>query len=163
MTLSLPNTGQAVIIDIGEAESIQPKHKEAVGFRLSLAARRVAYGEDIVYTGPTYESMRIVGDKVYIRFSNTGNGLISKGTAGVVRGFVLSGPDRKFRRANAMIYSDNEVVVFTRQVSSPVAVRYGWADNPDDLNLYNHEGLPACPFRSDDWPGTTMGQFRDFD
>jgi sialate O-acetylesterase len=162
MTLSLPNTGQAVIIDIGEADDIHPRNKQDVGYRLSLAARRIAHRENLVSSGPIYESMKIVDDKVQIKFAETGSGLISRGTAGTVQGFTLAGPDRKFYPATAMITSGHEVVVYTKRVTNPVAVRYGWADNPNDVNLYNREGLPACPFRTDDWPGTTEGQFRVF-
>ncbi len=156
MTLSLPNTGEAVIIDIGEADDIHPRNKQDVGYRLSLAARKVAYGEDIVYSGPTYKAMEVKGNKVHIQFDHIGSGLMAKDKYGYVNGFAVAGADKKFYWAKATI-EDDEVILYADEVAKPVAVRYGWADNPDDLNLYNQEGLPANPFRTDDWKGVTEG------
>ncbi|MEM1136190.1 MAG: sialate O-acetylesterase [Bacteroidota bacterium] len=155
MTLSLPNTGQAVIIDIGEADDIHPRNKQDVGLRLSLAARKIAYGEEIVYSSPMYKEMKLEGNKVRISFDHTGSGLMIKDKYGYINGFAVAGADKKFHWAMAELVGD-EVVIYSDKVSNPVAVRYGWADNPDDLNLYNKEGLPACPFRTDDWPGITQ-------
>ena len=148
MTLSVPNTALAVAIDIGEANNIHPRNKQDVGKRLALAARKVAYGEDICFSGPIYESMRIKGNKVWLKFKHTGDGLSAK-EGGELKGFAVAGPDKKFVWADAKIEGNN-VVVFSKQVAKPVAVRYGWADNPD-CNLYNIAGLPASPFRTDDW------------
>ncbi len=158
MTLSLPATGMATIIDIGEADDIHPRNKQDVGIRLALSAYKVAYGKDIVYTGPTYESMNIEGNKVYIKLSNTGSGLEVRDPYGYLKGFTVAGSDKKFYWGKAQKIDDTTVMVYSDKVSEPVAVRYGWADNPHDLNLYNKEGLPANPFRTDDWQGITYGK-----
>ncbi len=148
-TLSVPNTGMAVAIDIGEWNDIHPLNKKDVGSRLALAARRVAYGEkDIVYSGPVYESMKIEGDKIIISFTNLGGGLVVRG-GGALKQFAICGPDKKFVWASAKIVGD-KVIVWNENVKNPVAVRYAWADNPEGANLYNEEGLPASPFRTDD-------------
>jgi len=151
MTLSVPNTGMAVIIDIGEAKDIHPRNKDEVGYRLSLAARRIAYGEDIVYSGPVYRSMEVSGDRIILDFEHTGSGLVAKDRYGYLKSFALAGADRKFVWARAFIVPGNRVIVMSEAVKNPVAVRYAWADNPDDANLYNGEGLPAVPFRTDNW------------
>ncbi|MCH5372644.1 MAG: sialate O-acetylesterase, partial [Planctomycetes bacterium] len=153
-TLSLRNTGMAVIIDIGEADNIHPRNKLDVGKRLSLAARHVTYGEkDLVYSGPVYRkgSMKTEGRKVRLSFDCIGGGLVAK--AGELKGFAIAGRERKFVPASATIDGDS-VVVWSGSVKEPAAVRYGWADNPE-CNLYNREGLPATPFRTDNWPGIT--------
>ncbi len=151
MTLSQKNTRMVVSIDIGDANDIHPKNKQDVGYRLSLAARGIVYGENIVYSGPVYSSIRIVGDKARINFDHTGSGLMAKG--GDLKGFTIAGQDRTFVWAEAII-ERNAVIVHSQKVSDPVAVRYAWADNPK-CNLYNEEGLPASPFRTDNWPGIT--------
>ncbi len=155
MTLNLPNTGMAVIIDIGEADDIHPKNKLDVGNRLALYALKIAYGKEIVYSGPIYKSMTVSGHKIFIEFNNTGSGLVCHDRYGYVKGLSIAGKDHKFHWAKAYI-ENNKVVVYNDKVDNPVAVRYGWADNPDDVNLYNIEGLPASPFRTDDWPGITL-------
>lgn len=157
MTLSLPKTGQAVIIDIGEEKDIHPRNKQDVGYRLALAAEKVAYDKDIVFSGPVYRSMEIKGDKIILSFSSTGSGLWGKDKYGYLKGFSIAGADKKFKWAKATIDGD-KVTVYSEEVVNPVAVRYAWADNPDDANLYNKEGLPASPFRTDDWPGKTVGK-----
>ena len=156
MTLSLPATGMAVAIDIGEADDIHPLNKQDVGKRLALSALKVTYGRDIVHSGPVYDYMRVEGDGIRIGFTSTGSGLMSKDKYGYLKGFTIAGKDRKFHWARAII-ENNDVVVYSDQVSNPVAVRYAWANNPDDANLCNNEGLPASPFRTDDWPGITFG------
>ncbi|MDW7694847.1 sialate O-acetylesterase [Flammeovirgaceae bacterium SG7u.111] len=160
-TLSLPNTGMAVIIDIGEEHDIHPRNKEDVGKRLSLAARKVAYGEDLVYSSPMYKSMKVEGNKIRISFDHVGSGLEIRDKYGYLNGFAIAGADKKFYWAKAEI-EGNEVIVYSDKVEAPVAVRYGWADNPDDLNLYNKEGLPANPFRTDAWDGITKDVIRRF-
>lgn len=154
MTLKLPNTGMAVTIDIGEADDIHPRNKADVGKRLALAALKIAYGRNLVFSGPIYRSMKIEGDKIRLQFDHVGSGL-----APVERltGFAIAGADRKFVWANARI-DGNTVVVWSDAVKNPVAVRYAWANNPE-CNLYNKEGLPASPFRTDDW-GASPGQPR---
>ncbi len=149
---TVPNTGMAVAIDIGEADDIHPRNKQDVGKRLALAALAIAYGQKIVWSGPIYRSMRIEGNRIRLFFDHVGSGLVAKGDKLV--GFAIAGKDRKFVWAKAEIEGDT-VVVWSEQVPEPVAVRYGWADNPE-CNLYNREGLPASPFRTDDWPGVTV-------
>jgi len=153
MTLSLPNAGMATIIDIGEAKDIHPKNKQDVGKRLALWALAETYGKDIVYSGPLYKSMKTEGGRIRLSFDHVGGGLVTRGD-GELRGFAVAGADRKFVWADAEI-DGNTVVVGSGKVAKPVAVRYGWADNPV-CNLYNNEGLPAGPFRTDGWPGVTI-------
>jgi sialate O-acetylesterase len=148
--LGLPATGMAVAIDIGEADNIHPKNKQEVGHRLALAARGEAYGESIVYSGPIYQGMKLEPSQVRIFFRHTGQGLEARG--GSPEGFAIAGKDRKFVWADARIEGAT-IVVSHPQIPNPLAVRYAWADNPS-CNLYNKEGLPASPFRTDDWPGT---------
>ena len=154
--LSVANTAQAVIIDIGEADDIHPRNKQDVGLRLSLAARHIAFGEDIVYSGPTYRSHRVSGRRVTIEFDHVGQGLVGSSDAGAsgpgipLGGFAVAGIDRTFHWANARI-EGNTVVVSSPLVPSPLAVRYAWGNNPDRANLYNADGLPASPFRTDTW------------
>jgi sialate O-acetylesterase len=147
-TLSVPNTGMAVTIDIGEWNDIHPLNKKDVGERLALAARKIAYSQKIIYSGPVFKSMKIRGNKVILAFTNTGTGLIVKG-GGELKHFAIAGADHKFMWAHARIDGD-KIVVWNEGIPKPVAVRYAWADNPDGANLYNREGLPASPFRTDD-------------
>ncbi len=153
MTLALPNTGMAVIIDIGEADDIHPKNKQDVGKRLALWALAKTYGKNLVYSGPIYKSLKTEGNKVILEFEHAGGGLVAKGGE-PLKGFAVAGADRKFVWADAKI-DGNTIVVSSNEVSEPVAVRYGWANNPV-CNLYNKEGLPASPFRTDDRPGITI-------
>jgi sialate O-acetylesterase len=154
MTLETPLTGMAVTIDIGEADNIHPRNKQDVGYRLSLAARKIAYNEDIVYSGPVYRSFRIIDNKIELEFDYTGSGLMAQDKYGYLKGFTIAGADQQFHWAKAFIEGD-KVIVYSEAVPEPVAVRYAWADNPDDANLYNKEGLPASPFRTDSWKGIT--------
>jgi len=151
MTLSLPNTAMAIIIDIGEANDIHPKNKQDVGKRLALAALGMVHGKELVWSGPTYKSMKAEGKKVRVSFDHVDGGLEAKG--GELKGFAVAGEDRRFVWANAKIEGEN-VVVWSDGVENPVAVRYAWADDPE-ATLYNAAGLPASPFRTDDWPGVT--------
>lgn len=153
-TLSVPKTGMAVIIDIGEANDIHPRNKQDVGYRLALAARKVTYNQDIVYSGPVYKSFEKDGNKMVLSFTNIGSGLIAKDKYGYLKGFSIAGQDKKFVWAKALIEGD-KVIVWSEMVSDPVAVRYAWADNPDDANFYNKDGLPASPFKTDSWEGIT--------
>lgn len=152
MALTLENTGQAVAIDLGEAHNIHPPNKQEVGRRLSLWALARVYGKVIVCSGPVFRSMSIRGDAIVVEFDHTADGLIARGS-GELQGFAVAGADRRFVWADARIEGDT-VVVSSPQVAEPVAVRYAWADNPV-CNLYNSAGLPASPFRTDDWPGLT--------
>jgi len=153
MTAALPHNGLAVIIDVGEAADIHPKDKQTVGYRLALQAEKHTYGLDVVADSPSYAGMSISGNKIRLRFKNVDGGLIAKDSK-FLRGFAIAGADRKFYFASAHIKGDT-VVVHSRHVKEPVAVRYAWADNPR-CNLYNQAGLPADPFRTDDWPGVTI-------
>ncbi len=146
--LKLPETGMAVTIDIGEWNDIHPLNKKDVGTRLALAARKVAYGEkDLVSSGPVYKEMRVKGRKIILSFDSTGSGLIVRG-GGKLKQFAIAGADMKFVWAKARVRGD-KVIVKGRKIRQPVAVRYAWADNPAGANLYNREGLPAAPFRTD--------------
>ncbi|MBX3448422.1 MAG: sialate O-acetylesterase [Planctomycetaceae bacterium] len=149
---SLPHTGMAVIIDIGEANDIHPKNKQDVGKRLALSALHVAYGRDLVWTGPTYQSLSRKDGKIVLQFHNVGGGLVVKGDK--LTGFAICGEDRKWVWADAKV-EGNTVVVSSPEVKAPFAVRYGWGNNPD-CNLYNAEGLPASPFRTDTFDGVTI-------
>jgi len=155
--LKLPNTGMAVAIDIGEANDIHPKNKMEVGRRLGLAALKVAYQKHIVAEGPEYESMEIKNDSVIVHFKNGTNHLITKDKYGYVRGFAIAGNDQIFHWAKAFI-RNNSLVVYSEKVNDPVAVRYAWSDNPGETDLYNNAGLPAVPFRTDNWPLKTSGK-----
>ena len=149
----LTNTGMAVIIDIGEANDIHPKNKQDVGKRLALSALKIAYHQDVVYSGPMYKSMEIEESEIRIRFEETGSGLMVKNRYGYVNGFAVAGADKIFYWAKACIKDEKTVVITCDKVSKPVAVRYNWSNNPGDTNLYNKEGLPASPFRTDNWAG----------
>ena len=155
LSLHLANTGLAVAVDIGDANDIHPKNKQEVGRRLALAARAQTYGEDIPYSGPLYKNYRVEGNKIRISFEHADGGLKAKGD-GKLEGFAIAGPDHRFHWADAVI-EGNTVVVSSPEVDYPVAVRYAWADNPA-CNLYNAAGLPASPFRTDDWKGVTRGE-----
>lgn len=147
--LELPNTGMAVTLDtIDDAFNIHPLNKAPVGHRLALAATKIAYGMDVVYSGPVYEKMEVKGDTIRLQFSHIGSSLVFKGD-GTPKGFAIAGADRKFVWADAKI-EGNQVVLSSSNVRTPVAARYAWANNPL-FSLYNKEGLPASPFRTDNW------------
>jgi len=157
MTLSLPKTGMAVIIDIGEADNIHPRNKQDVGKRLSLAALHDTYGRDVVYSGPVLKEMKIEGSSVVLAFDPMDSELVVRDKYGYVRGFAVAGEDRVFHWARG-VKEGNTITLECEEVDAPVAVRYAWADNPDDANLFNTAGLPAGPFRTDEWPGVTFGK-----
>lgn len=146
-TLEIPNTAMAVAIDLGEWNDIHPLNKKDVGERLALGAFKIAYGEDIVYSGPIYDSYKKEGNKFILSFKNVGGGLISK-DGEVLRRFEITGKDGEFMWANAKIEGD-KVIVWNDEIKNPVQVRYAWADNPRGANLYNKEGLPASPFQTE--------------
>lgn len=148
------NCGLAVAIDIGEANDIHPKNKRDVGERLALAALAKTYGKKVEYSGPWYRKLKVEGSRIRLSFDHVGGGLTAKGDA--LKGFAIAGEDRKFVWADAAI-DGQTVVVSAPSVPRPVAVRYGWDINPV-CNLYNQAGLPAVPFRTDDWPGVTAGR-----
>ena len=174
MALQLPNTGQAVLIDIGEEANIHPRNKKDAGERLALAALANTYGKPVAFSGPVYKKMSIEGDQIRLQFSHVAGGLVAGPvpaeylkrsspweTAPLQRnspdspleGFAICGEDRQWGWANARIEGDT-VLVRSDKVARPVAVRYAWADNPN-ANLTNGSGLPASPFRTDDFPALT--------
>jgi sialate O-acetylesterase len=146
-TLTVPNTGMAVTIDIGDANRIHPQNKQETGRRLALIARAKTYGEDIPYSGPIYKSQLITDNKIELEFTHADNGLLAKGDT--LKGFTIAGADKKFYPAWAIIVGD-KVIVNSSDVANPIAVRYAWANNPL-CNLYNGANLPASPFRTDNW------------
>jgi sialate O-acetylesterase len=146
-SLSVPNTGMAVAIDLGEWNDIHPDNKKDVGERLALAAEKIAYGEKVVYSGPLYQSATIDSNKITISFSNVGSGLTTNDREDLNQ-FAIAGADKKFVWAHAKIEGD-KVIVWMDNVANPLYVRYAWSDNPDGANLFNKEGLPASPFRTD--------------
>jgi sialate O-acetylesterase len=177
LTLSLPHTGQAVLIDTGEARDIHPINKKDAGERLARIALANDYGKSIPYSGPVYDKLILEGNKAILSFTHTDGGLVAAGLpetydvnnlanekAPLVRnspnsqleGFAICGEDRKWGWADATIDGDT-VVVSSQKVPNPIAVRYAWADNPT-CNLYNGAGLPASPFRTDDFPLSTAGK-----
>ena len=149
---NVPNVGIATAIDIGDASDIHPKNKQEVGRRLALIAEAQAFGEKVEDSGPLYKAMNVDGGAVRLTFTHLGGGLTSKADA-LLTGFTIAGADRKFVPADAHIDGD-AIVVSSAQVAAPVAVRYAWAADPA-ISLYNKAGLPALPFRTDDWPGVT--------
>jgi sialate O-acetylesterase len=142
--------GMAVTIDLGEWNDIHPLNKEDVGKRLALWAQHYIYGNyDVVGSGPLLNSVKVMDDKIVLTFDSIGGGLIAKG-GGELKYFAIAGDDKKFVWAKAEIQGKC-VILSSDQVPKPVAVRYAWADNPEGANLYNKEGLPASPFRTDRW------------
>jgi sialate O-acetylesterase len=162
-TLSVPNTGMAITIDIGDANAIHPKNKQEVGRRLALWAMAKTYGhKGLQYSGPMYKNMKVEGNKIILQFDTD-----CKATDDQLKWFTIAGADRKFVPAQAKIRTDDALVernaqviqqmvtVWSPNVNEPVAVRYAWSDNPENCTLYGKTGLPASPFRTDDWPGIT--------
>jgi sialate O-acetylesterase len=147
--LSLPNTGMAVITDIGEAHNVHPKNKQDVGDRLSRIALANVYGLKMEFSGPAYESMQVEGGAIRVKFSHLGGGLVARGGE-PLKWFEIAGADKKFVPAVAKIDGDT-VVVSSPDVAAPVAVRYAWVNFPDGCNLFNAAGLPAAQFRTDNW------------
>jgi sialate O-acetylesterase len=153
-TLALPNTGEAVIVDLGEGQDIHPRNKQDVAKRLVRWALAKDYGVKVPYQSPTYKSMETKDGKVVLTFDHVGGGLKAFDFP-EVRGFAVAGSDKAFVWAKAKLVGKNKVEVWSDEVSDPAAVRYAWADNPG-CNLYSREGLPVTPFRTDDWPGLTV-------
>ena len=148
-TLALPNTGIAITTDIGEANDIHPKNKQEVGKRLAMWALADVYRQPgVAACGPLASGHKIHGSEVTITFKHADGGLVVKDSE--LKGFAIAGEDKNWVKAEAKIAGDT-VVVSSPEVKQPVAVRYAWAENPD-CNLYNRAGIPASPFRTDDWP-----------
>ena len=154
MTLRLPNTGQAVITDLGEAHDIHPKDKQNVAKRLARWALAKDYGKQLVYRSPEYKSVEIKGNKAIVTFDHVGGGMDTFDVRTPI-GFTIAGEDKTFVSAQARIVGKDRVEVFSPSIKAPVAVRYAWADNPV-CNVQNKEGLQLTPFRTDDWPGITI-------
>jgi sialate O-acetylesterase len=148
--LALPATAQVVAIDIGNPADIHPLDKQEVGRRLALAARHVGYGESLVFSGPVYRAAKFDGRSVRLEFDLQGSALAARDGGQAVQGFEMAGDDQRFHPARAVI-ADDTVVVTSDAVAQPRAVRYAWSDNPQEADLVNREGLPASPFRTDDW------------
>ncbi len=155
MTLALPNTGMAVTTDVGDPVNIHPTDKQTVGKRLALSALKTAYKQDVLFSGPIYKAMSISGNKITLTFDQTGDGLKIKDKYGYVKGFTIAGEDHKFHWASGKVTGKNTLEVSSPEVLLPVAVRFAWANNPDDANLYNSADLPSSPFRTDKWKGIT--------
>ena len=155
MTLSLPKTGMAVTTDIGNQFDIHPTNKQDVGHRLALVALQKDYGKEVVASGPTFEKVAFSSNSATISFKNIGGGLQAKDKFGYLKGFEIAGEDKVFYYAKAEIIGD-QVVVYHPKNKPAISVRYAWADSPLDANLFNADGLPASPFRTDNWPGITV-------
>ena len=149
-TLKVKNSGMAVTTDIGNAKDIHPTNKQDVGLRLAAIALNNVYGKKQVYSGPTYQSQEIKGNKITLTFDNIGSGLTSSDNTENLKGFEIAGSDQVFHSAKAII-KDNKIIVSSDQVQNPVAVHYGWADDDTEINLFNKEKFPASPFRTDNW------------
>ena len=158
-SLKLPATGMAVTIESGDPNNLHPPYKDIVGHRLALAAEHVAYGRDLVYSGPTFDSLKIDGAKAIVTFKNVGTGLKIAVSAvqppdfvpppiDKVAGFAIAGSDKQYYWADASITGKDSITLSNKNVPAPVCVRYAWGDSPE-VNLYNSADLPACPFRSD--------------
>jgi sialate O-acetylesterase len=149
---AVDNVTMAVTIDVGEYNDLHPQDKKSVGERMALGARKIAYGEHIVYSGPIYREMKREGNKIRLYFDHVGGGLVARGGE-ELGGFVIRGSDGDFVPARAVI--DGETVVVSHErISEPLHVRYAWADNPLRANLYNREGLPASPFTTEPYDAT---------
>lgn len=154
MTLSLPKTGMAVITDIGNPKDVHPTNKQDVGHRLALNALKSDFGQPVNYASPMYDNVAFEGGKAIVTFKNAAVGLVVKDKYGYLKGFEVAGDDKVFHYAQAQI-KGNTVVVSSPDVARPVAVRYAWADAPEEANLFSSDGLPANSFRTDTWPGVT--------
>jgi sialate O-acetylesterase len=157
MTLSLPNTGMAVAFDIGESGDIHPRNKQEVSRRLAVIALHNVYKQNIAYAGPQFKSMKMDNNRAIIEFNYADSGMLGKDKWGYIRGFEMAGSDKKFYYAQAKA-EGNKIIVISDLIKQPVAVRYAWADDMPEANLYNKEGFPAVPFRTDDWNTITQNE-----
>jgi sialate O-acetylesterase len=155
--LSLPKTGMAVTTDIGNPNDVHPTNKQDVAHRLAVHALKLDYGQELPYGSPLYDQVRIEGNKAVVSFKFAETGLTVKDKYGYLKGFEIAGPDKVFYYAQAEV-NGNTVVVSHPKVPNPAAVRYAWTDAPEDANLYNADGFPASPFRTDNWPGITVNK-----
>ena len=156
-TLSVPQTGMAVTIDIGEANDIHPKNKQDIGKRLAAWALAKVYQQDVPASGPVYSSHKVEEARVVLKFDHLAGGLVVRGSD-PLKGFAIAGEDKKWHWASAAIAGET-VVVSHPSITKPLAVRYAWGDNPA-CNLFNAAGLPTAPFRTDDWPHPAAAPMR---
>jgi sialate O-acetylesterase len=152
--LSLPKTGMVVTTDIGNSLDIHPRNKSDVGKRLALNALNNVYNVSTPFRGPVLKSVKFNAGKATVEFDNVGNGMLIKDNYGYIKGFEIAGADKKFYLAKAELDGHN-IIVWNSNVTDPVAVRYAWSNAPVDANVFNTEGLPLEPFRTDDWSGVT--------
>lgn len=155
MTLSLPKTGMAVTTDIGNPKDIHPTNKQDVAHRLAANALKFDYGQEIEHSSPLYKQVKFEGNKAIVSFDHAKEGLVIKDKYGYAKGFEIAGDDKVFYYTKAEV-SGSSVVLSHPKVANPTSVRYGWSDAPEDANLFNKQGFPASPFRTDNWPGITV-------
>ena len=151
---TVKNTGMSVTIDVGNANDIHPRNKQTVGYRLAHIALNKNYGNEIVFSGPKFDKKEINGSEIIVSFKDIGSGLKIGNNSTKLMGFEIAGKDQIFYNATATIKND-KIIVYSDKVAKPLSVRYGWADDAGNSNLYNKEGFPAIPFRSDNWMLTT--------
>jgi sialate O-acetylesterase len=154
MTLSLEGTGMAVTTDVGDTKDIHPKNKKTVGERLAVIALNKTYKKGNVYSTPDYKAMVVTGNKIVLSFNDVGKGLKTKDGTTQVKGFEIAGLNQDFKEAKAYIEGD-KVIIYADEVVEPIAVRYAWADDASKANLFNIQGFPVTPFRTDVWKGIT--------
>lgn len=157
MALKLPNTGMCVTTDIGNPKDIHPTNKQEVGRRLSALAFNNLYKKEMVCNGPMFKSMEVNGNQIVLSFSNIGSGLLTSDKYGYIKGFEIAGEDKIFYYAQAFI-KNNTVIVSCDKINNPVAVHFGWMGDASDCNLFNKEGFPVVPFRTDEWKSATKGE-----
>ncbi len=158
MTLSLPNTGMCVTTDlVTNPKDIHPTNKQDVGKRLAALALNNLYSKNMICNGPIFKSMEIKNDQVILSFDNIGTGLYTPDKYGYIKGFEIAGKDQVFHYAKAFI-KGNTIVLFNEKVENPVAVHFGWIGDASDCNLFNKEGYPAVPFRTDEWKTITKDE-----
>lgn len=155
LTLSMPKTGMAVTTDVGNPKDIHPTNKQDVAHRLAVNALKFDYGQDINYSSPRFDKMVVDNDKALISIKNLDGGIVVRNKYGYIQGFEIAGEDKVFHYAQA-IYKDNNLVISSSQVKNPVAVRYNWSDATEEGQVFNGEGFPLAPFRTDSWPGITV-------
>lgn len=160
--LQLPNTGMAIAIDLGEEDNIHPSNKQELGKRLALQALKKNYKKDVIAESPKIKSIEVIGDSIVLEVETYGSQLQCNNKYGYINGFALASGDQKFEWAKSVLRGD-KIVVYSEKVKNPQHVRYAWSKNPGHLNLYNTEGLPLRPFRSDKWKGITSGRVFSLD
>jgi len=157
LTLQVPHTGMCVTTDIGNPWDIHPTNKQEVGKRLAALALNNIYDKQMVCNGPAYKSMEVKDNQIVLSFENIGTGLVTPDKYGYIKGFEIAGKDHVFHFAKAFI-KNNTVIVFNENVADPLAVHFGWAGDASDCNLFNKEGFPAVPFRTDQWKNVTKDE-----